>query len=194
MRFKWILVAWWLVTGAAMADQPVKLWKWVPDASRLEFVFTQAGSDESGEFKSFNPIFEFDPENLEASQFDVTVSLASVDTGDGDRDEILRSDDMFAVSKWPQAHFQTTSISYKSGNQYLADATLTIRDQTRPIPFPFTLDISKPDANSPAVFHLKADIQLNRLDFGVGKGDWEETTWISDPVQVRVDVTAAREE
>src|SRR5690606_2002502 len=83
----------------------VSVWKQASEASSLRFQFTQAGVDESGEFKKFDADYRFDPENLKASGFDVKVQLTSLNTDDEDRDEILRSDDMFAVKNWPTAHF-----------------------------------------------------------------------------------------
>ena len=180
-----------VVAEPAPGAESAPSWKMLPDSSSLQFVFLQAGSDETGEFQEFEPVFHFDPKQLENSRFDVTVKMSSVDTGDGERDEILLSGDMFGVSEWPTARFKTKSISHKEGNRYYAEAELTIRDRTRDIPFPFTLEVN--DAGRP-VFHLQAEVRLNRLDFGVGRGDWADTTWIKDPVTVKVDVKARRDE
>lgn len=186
-----------LAFGHANTEQAqVASWSLLPEASHLQFQFTQAGSDETGRFGNFQADFYFDPEKLEQSHFAVTVDMASVDTGDSERDQILRSEDLFAVEQWPEAHFKTTSITRGEGNRYLAQAELTIRDQTRQLPFPFTLEISETAAGGEgqgrAVFRLKAEVSLKRLDYGVGKGDWAETTWISDEVLVKVDVQAAQ--
>lgn len=181
-----------LVWGSASAEQAqVAAWSLLSEGSRLNFQFTQAGSDETGGFRKFKADFRFDPDRLEQSGFEVTVDIASVDTGDSERDQILRSEDLFAVERWPEAHFKTTAISRQEGNRYLADAVLTIRDQTRQLPFPFTLEVSE-KAPGQAIFRLTAEVPLKRLDYGVGKGDWAETTWISDDVLVKVDVQAAR--
>lgn len=178
--------------GVANAGEDTSVWTQVNESSSLRFQFTQAGVDEAGQFDKFDAVYRFDPDNPQESGFDVKIQLASVNTGDTDRDEILRSDDMFAVKQWPAAHFRTQSISREEGNRYLAKATLTIRDQTREIPFPFTLEIGDkmPGAAGKTAFRLKASVPLKRLDYGVGKGDWAETTWISDEVLVNVDVVA----
>lgn len=186
-----LLLAWSQVYAEqAQADA----WSLLPEASRLDFQFAQAGSDESGGFQHFTADFRFDPDRLEQSGIDVTVDMTSVDTGDSERDQILRSADLFDVERWPEAHFKTTSITRQEGNRYLAEAVLTIRDQTRQIPFPFTLEISEKSGDEGrAVFRLTAEVPLRRLDFGVGKGDWAETTWISNEVSVQVDVQAQRQ-
>lgn len=177
---------------ANAADAQVASWNLLPEASHLRFQFTQAGSDETGEFRNFQADFRFDPDKLAQSGFDVTVEMASVDTGDSERDQILKSEDLFAVDRWPEAHFKTLSITHEEGNHYMARAQLTIRDQTKEIPFPFTLEISDAGREGRPVFKLAAEVPLKRLEYGVGKGDWAETTWISNEVLVKVDVQAAQ--
>lgn len=173
-------------------EAQVASWNLLPEASHLQFQFTQAGSDETGGFGKFQADFKFDPDKPAQSGFDVTVDMASVDTGDPERDQILKSEDLFAVDQWPEAHFKTTSITHQEGNHYMARAELTIRDQTREIPFPFTLEISDSGRKGLPVFKLTAEVPLKRLDYGVGKGDWAETTWISNEVLVKVNVQAAQ--
>ncbi|HEX7025941.1 MAG TPA: YceI family protein [Gammaproteobacteria bacterium] len=190
--FGLLLLLSWSQAGAEQTQ--VATWSLLPEASRLEFQFAQAGSDETGGFRQFQADFRFDPDRLEQSGIDVIVDMTSVETGDSERDQILRSADLFDVKRWPEARFKTTSITRREGNRYLAQAELTIRDQTRQIPFPFTLEISeKTGQEGQAVFRLTAEVPLKRLDFGVGKGDWAETTWISNEVLVQVDVQAQKQ-
>ena len=37
---------------------------------------------------------------------------------------------------------------------------------------------------------LKGTANIKRLDFGVGQGEWKETTWIANEVKVVVDIQA----
>jgi polyisoprenoid-binding protein YceI len=175
---------------ASAADAMVAEWQMLAATSNLSFIFGQAGSDEKGQFRLFTPQFRFDPANLAHSVFEVGVDMQSVDTGDKERDEILLSDDMFAVKQWPQAHFKTLKIERRAENEYLAEAELTIRDQTRRIPFPFRLVVATEGENP--VFHLQSELSINRLDFGVGQGEWSETTWVPNEVKIRVEVRAAQ--
>jgi polyisoprenoid-binding protein YceI len=175
---------------AAFAHAAAPEWRLLPEKSTLAFVFGQAGTDEKGQFRAFPCRLHFDPANLEQSGFDVTVDMKSVDTGDKDRDEILLSKDMFAVEQWPQARFQTLKIERRNDNEYLAEAELTVRDQTRRILFPFRLVIAEEQAGRN--FRLQSEITLKRLDFGVGQGEWQETTWVADEVRVLVDIQAER--
>ena len=182
-----MLLAGW-ISAVRAADAAVPEWQLLPAKSSLVFVFGQAGTDEKGRFRTFPSQLKFAADAPGQSGFDVTIDMKSVDTGDKDRDEILLSKDMFDVRKWPQAHFKTLKIEKRGENEYQADAELTIRDQTRPLPFPFRLDISEEQGKQ--VFRLQTEVTINRLDFGVGQGEWKATTWIPDPVKVVVDIQA----
>ena len=61
---------------------------------------------------------------------------------------------------------------------------MTIRDQTRPMSFPFTLDIKD------MRFHLTSEVTIQRLDYGVGMGYFANTSAIPNDVTVAVDVYA----
>lgn len=178
--------------AAVFIPNPVFALEWQLDSlsSHLVFVFEEAGSDAKGEFKKFDATFKFDPNKLEESHFSATIQTSSLLTNDKDRDEILRSSDMFHVSKWPEAHFQTLKIMRKGGNNYEALARLMIRDVSKEIKFPFTLEIIQNKEKT--FFHMQSSTVISRLQFGVGQGDWSDPTWIGDEVNVHVDVYATK--
>ncbi len=67
------------------------------------------------------------------SKLDVVIEMASLDTGDKERDDTLKTADLFSVAKFPQSHFTSTQIT-KTANGYDAVGKLTIRgvSQGRP--------------------------------------------------------------
>ena len=81
-----------------------------PAKSSLEFTFTQAGALNKGHFGRFPVSLDFSADNLAASHLEVGVDVTSLDTGDKDRDDTLRSADLLAVAKFPQAHFSAAQI------------------------------------------------------------------------------------
>ena len=183
----WLLL--FFVGSSYAVGGEVPEWQMIEKKSTLKFVFTQAGEAQTGQFHEFSGQYWFDPDNLAACRFEVSVKLTSLDTGDKDRDGILRSADMFSIDQWPEALFKTLSIQHVKGDRYQAEAELTIRDQTRKLPFPFRMKFSQKKGKP--VFDLHAELVLQRLDYHVGQGDLQETTWVGDEVQVIVDVRAA---
>jgi len=114
-------------------------------------------------------------------RLEVAVDVAKLDTGDKDRDDTLRDDDLFAVAKYPQAHFLSTKI-VKTAGGYEAEGALTIRGVTRDTKVPFTF--REATEGGVAVGYMAGKTQVRRLDFGVGQGDWKATDQAGNEVTV----------
>jgi polyisoprenoid-binding protein YceI len=152
-----------------------------PAKSTLEFTFSQAGAQNKGRFKHFTTTFDFSPDDLPASRLEVIVEVATLDTGDQERDDTLRDADMFAVKKYAQARFSAAQL-VKTASGYEAVGKLTIRDVTRDTRVPLTFrTASEQGAN---VGYLSGKTAIKRLDFGVGQGDWKATDQVGNEVGV----------
>jgi polyisoprenoid-binding protein YceI len=100
---------------AAATDYTVQ-----PAASTLGFSGTFQGESFDGSFGQWTAAIRYDPADLAHAAFDVTVSLASVNTGDSDRDSALPGSDFFNVATYPTAHFVTTGFR-RNGANVVAD-------------------------------------------------------------------------
>jgi polyisoprenoid-binding protein YceI len=158
--------------AATAADYTVQ-----PAASTLGFSDTFQGETFNGHFGQWNAAISYDAANLAASKFDVEVTLASVKTGDHDRDGALPGADFFDVAKFPKARFVTTGFR-RSGAQVIADGKLTLRGVTRPV----SLDVTFKPQGSGATLDVAGTVK--RLDFGVGGGDYADTSVIGADVKV----------
>jgi polyisoprenoid-binding protein YceI len=177
-----LLAAVCLSAAGALADTPAVVhYVLDPAKSSLEYTFTQAGAQNKGRFKRFPVTFDFSPENLAASRLDVTIDIGSLDTGDQERDDTLRSDDLFAATKFPQAHFTATRIE-KTAAGFEAAGKLTIRGVTHDARVPFTFRTAS--ENGTAVGYMSGKTTLRRLDYGVGQGDWKATDQVGNDVGV----------
>lgn len=154
-----------------------------PAKSTLGFTAQQSGADFDGSFKAFRASIIFADADLAGSRFDVEVDTKSVETGDDDRDTALRSDDLFASDKYPKAHFVTTSFTRKKAGAYEAVGRLTVRDVTREIRVPFTFKTAREGGKE--VARLAGQVPLKRLDYGVGQGDWADTSVVANEVTVK---------
>lgn len=149
----------------------------VQSGSTLGFTSNFQGSSFDGRFNQWTAAISYDPARLAASKFDVTVQLASAKTGDNDRDSALPGADFFDVAKYPQAHFVTTAFR-QQGGQVIADGTLTLRGVTRPV----SLSVAFKPQGSGATMDVSGT--LKRLDFGVGGGQYADTSVIGPDVKV----------
>ena len=149
--------------------------------STLVFASNYQGETFTGRFGGFTTTLSFDPANLAASKLDVAIQLAGTQTGNGDRDDTLVSADFFNVGKFAQARYTATKFRALGGNQYAADGTLTLRGASKPVTLTFTWT---PGAQP--VLTGKATVK--RLDFGVGGGDWADTSTIPNEVAISTKV------
>ena len=162
-----------VVAGSADGAEYVAL----PE-STLGFSASFQGEAFDGKFARFTPQIRFDPGKLATSRFDVRIQLASANTRNDERDEMLRSSEFFDVAAKPEARFVATRFRALGGNRYAADGTLTLLGVSRPVVLSFTWT-----AGAKAV--LSGEATLKRLDFGVGTGDWADIDLLPNLVKVR---------
>ncbi|MDB5439783.1 MAG: polyisoprenoid-binding protein [Caulobacteraceae bacterium] len=174
--------------AAAAAPAPAKVQHWTVDkaASKLGFSTAFSGAAISGGFSAWTADINFDPKNLAASKATVTIDIASVSTGNAERDDILPSDDWFSTAKFKTATFTTTSIKDLGGGKYQAPGTLSLRGVTKPVTLNFTLTITGDTAK------MAGTASINRSDFGVGQGQFKGADAVPFAVPVTVSLTAKK--
>lgn len=173
------LVAGFGVGLAALVAFAASQWTLQPKESKLSFVAEQAGAKFEGVFQQFTADIRFDPKDLAASRFDVKITTASVNTQDGERDDTLKSADLFDVKRFPTSTYVADKFTSKGGNKYSATGKLTLRNVTRDVPIEFTF------ASKDGGAWLRGTAAIKRLDFGVGQGEWKDTSTVGNDVQVR---------
>jgi polyisoprenoid-binding protein YceI len=100
------------------------------------------------------------------SHVEVTIQMASVNSGDATRDDHLRSADFFDVENHPIGTFTSTGLAV-GGRNATMNGTLTLKGISRPV----VLDIeylgnaTDPWNNERSVF--SASTQINREDWGL---------------------------
>ena len=96
-----------------------------------------------------------------------SVDVNSINTDNEMRDKHLKSDDFFNAEKFPAMTFKGTSFKKVSGNKYVLQGDLTIRDVTKKVTFDVTYGgtIKDPWGNTKAGF--KARAKINRFDYNL---------------------------
>lgn len=149
--------------------------------STLTFATTYQGEVFSGRLPGFVSRISFDPTNLTTAKFDIAIPMAGANTANAERDDTLKGADFFSIAKFPQARFVATKFRSMGGNKYAADGSLTLRGVSKPVTLNFTWTPgAKPVLNGKAT--------VKRLDFGVGGGDWADTSIIPNEVAVSTKV------
>ena len=176
----------------AIAETSATVQRWVahPDRSELGFTATQEGAQFRGQFHKFNTSLELQPtdEGIGLLQINANIELASVDTQYRDRDDYLAQQDWFYIDMWPHAVFQSSTIRQLGGDRFIADGTLSLRGVEKAVQVELQLTMEDNGERG----NLIGSTALNRLDFGVGQGDWSSTEWVGDEVSVEFDLRILR--
>jgi len=169
---------------AAAPTTPVP-WK-VQPGSTLGFATSWSGDAVQGRFDKWTADILFSPDVLDGSKVSVTIDLASVKTGDEQRDSSLPSGDWFDVAEHPKATFTATKFTKTAEGRFVAHGTLSLRGVSKPLDLPFRLKITGDTATVSGV------TSLDRTVFGVGQGEWKSTDQIPAKVSVSVSLKAKR--
>jgi len=121
------------MTSTLEQFEGLKAGTWTIDASHSEVGFTvrHLMSKVRGQFRTFEGTLTVADNPLESS-VTATIDLSSVDTGNEQRDDHLRSNDFFSVEDSSTMTFESTEIIDRDG-ELVARGNLTIKDVTKPI-------------------------------------------------------------
>jgi polyisoprenoid-binding protein YceI len=124
----------------------------------------------------------------ERSRVDVAINVASLTTGNTQRDRHLRSADFFDTARYPSITFTSTSVKANASRTWTVTGDLTIRDTTRPISFDVTFEGAKraPQGREHIVF--SAETEVEREDWGLGWNAPLETGGVLIGKQVRIEL------
>lgn len=175
--------------GAAAEDteNTETLWTIQRDQSRLTIEAQQEGSPFKGEFMAFDGTIRLTPEHPEKGTAHIMIDLASFDSGNDERDKTVKEADWFDTDTTPTATYVIDSFGKgdKDGD-YIADGRLILRGLERPVRLPFTMIVTT--ENNIKIAHVKGETSINRLDFGVGGGDWADPSMVGNAVTIRIDM------
>jgi polyisoprenoid-binding protein YceI len=98
----------------------------------------------------------------------VTIDASSVDTGNQQRDDHIRTEDFLNVAAHPELTFVSTAVRAE-GEAYFLDGDLTVRGVTKPV----TLEVEPngfADGFEGKIVSFSATTEIKRSDFGVTGG------------------------
>jgi len=166
-------------------------WVLDPGLSQVIFKYSYGTDPYEGRFTNVEANFDIDPMSPGSCNFDVTIHIEDIDVDSPEVLDYLLDYELFDVDTWPTATFKAEKCRLTGVTSFESDGTLTIRDQTNPITFPFDLAIETCDGQ--VCFHLTSEVTILRLEYGVGQGYWANTAEVPNEVVVAVDVYAIQQ-
>ena len=122
------------------------------------------------------------------------IAVASINTGNEQRDAHIKSADFFEVEKYPTATFTSTGVR-ANGDDYVLDGEFTLKGVTKPVSLALEFNGVNPGMGHGEVAGFEASVVLNRKDFGVDLDLPLETggTVVGDKVTITLEIEALKQ-
>ena len=182
------------MTTAATA---VSTWVIDPSHSIAEFaVKHMMVSTVKGRFRSLEGVLTIDEADPTNSSVTAAIDVASIDTGEPQRDAHLRSDDFFGAEQFPQLTFRSTRVERVSDEEWKVTGDLTIRDITRPVTLDTEFEGDVIDAYGKRRAAFTATTAISRKEFGLKWNALLETggAVVGDRVKITLHIAAVRQD
>jgi polyisoprenoid-binding protein YceI len=139
------------------------------DGSSIGFIGAKLTGDHKGGFDKFSGSATV--EGAKLVSMSIVIEVGSMTTDSPDLTGHLTNADFFNVPEFPQAKFDSLSVTEKTGENgatHEIAGNLEMKGQAKKVTFPATLEVSD------AGVHGKAEFSINRKDWGIdypGKPD-----------------------
>jgi polyisoprenoid-binding protein YceI len=122
------------------------------------------------------------------------IDVASVNTGNEQRDAHVKAADFFDVEKYPTASFASTGVR-ADGDKYVLDGDFTLKGVTKPVSLALEFNGTNPGMGHGAVAGFEASVVLNRKDFGIDIDMPLETggAVVGDKVTITLEIEALKQ-
>lgn len=143
-------------------------WTIDPAHSRVGFAIRHMMiSTVRGEFTDFEGTVDLDEQDPTRSRATGSVKVASIDTGNAERDGHLRSADFFDAPTHPTIRFESRRIDAKGEGQFRVTGDLTMHGVTKEITLDGELTAPAKDPWGNMRRGVSMSGNLNRKDFGL---------------------------
>ena len=159
---------------------------WQVEDGSITITVTQLGAPVQGSFADWTAAISYDETVADgvAGSVDVTIAIGSLSLGSVTGQAM--GNDFFNAEVFPTATYTGDIVASDTG--YKLDGTLTIKDQTTPVSFPFSLTVADDVATA------SGSLELDRMTFAIGANSQPTESNLGFTVDVSIALTARRAE
>ncbi len=168
-----------LLTATSVHAAPIDATK-----SSVSATGKQLGVPVTGKFKKITGDVVFNPAQLAQSKAKIEIDVGSYDMGMADYNQNIIGSDWFNAAKFPKASFVSTGIKAAGANSYTVTGQFTLKGRTQNVAFPVTVKTEG------AAQIFDGVLTAKRTAFGVGSGDWADTSVVADDVAIKFHIAA----
>ncbi|KFF19893.1 YceI family protein [Flavobacterium hydatis] len=172
--------------------------KWAIDPTHSEIGFKvkhMMFTNVSGKFNNYEATITSNENNFENAAIEFSADIKSIDTGNLDRDNHLRSADFFDVENSPKMTFKSTSFTKIDDGNYELIGNLNIRGVEKQVKLPveFSGIMTDPWGNTKVGLNISG--KINRKDWGLNWNSALEAggVLVSDDVRLNIELQFAKQ-
>ncbi len=144
-----------------------------------------------GRFNTISGTLMVDERNPGNSSIEFEIDANSIDTGNTDRDNHLRSPDFFNARQFPKITFKSTRVRKINDTTVEVTGNLTVRGQTRPLTTRVTFTGKGRNQRGQEIIGFETAFTIRRSQFGINYG--LQGNGLADDVRVTVSVEGIRQ-
>src|SRR3954454_927455 len=166
-----------------------------PTHTRIGFVARHAMVTKvRGAFNEFEGTATLDRANPASSSARLTITAASIDTRNAQRDEHLRSNDFLAMEEYPQISFVSTGVRQIDEDTFELTGGLTVKGVTKTVTIPFTFEGAARDPFGNLRVGFEAAVTISSKYYGITWNAALESggVLVGDKVVLEFDVSAIK--
>lgn len=137
-----------------------------PAHSTIDFSVRHFFTPVPGNFRDFNGVIVYDAEAPEGSSVEFTVQATSIDTGNDQRDEHLRSPDFFNVAEHPTLSFKSSTVKKVGDGKLLVTGDLNMHGVTKKVTIPVEV-LGVMDSPMGTIAGFSTEFTVDRKDYGI---------------------------
>jgi polyisoprenoid-binding protein YceI len=166
--------------------------KWTIDPTHSEVGFKvkhMMFTNVSGQFDTYDATITTEDFDFETSKIEFSANIDSINTGNSDRDNHLKSADFFDAEKNPKLTFVSSSL-VKKGDDHELTGELTINGITKTVQLDTEVSGLLKDPWGNTKVGLNATGKINRTDFGLTWNSALETggVLVSEEVKLNIEL------
>jgi polyisoprenoid-binding protein YceI len=181
-----------LALAAPLALAQTSTWTIDPAHSEVDFTVRHMSvSNVHGRFGNLAGKILLNEADMTKSSVQLTIGVATVDTGVPMRDADLKSANFFDTANFPGASFTSTSVE-KNGGNLKVTGNLTLHGITKPV----VLDVEGPSGPMPGMDHkphsgYSATTTISRTAFGIGPKF--PAAMVGDEIKLTIDLEVVKQ-
>lgn len=148
------------VTQSAGAG--VSRWSIIAERSSITLSVRAVGVTQTGRFSRWTSDIRFDPDQPDAAEVAITVRADSLAMRQPALTRRAVGPGFLDAGRYPSIRFRLRSLEPISPGRYTARADVTVKDRSRPVVFPVSLEVSQ------GMARMSGGFVLDREAYGIG--------------------------